>query len=87
MRHQQHAVQADHRTASHEATTPSDGDLPHALLITVADAARILAIGRTSVYQLIWDGQLHPVRIGRNVRFTITELERFVADHSHPTAG
>lgn len=54
------------------------------LLVTVPDAARMLAIGRTSVYQLIWDGQLTPIRIGRNVRFAIAELERFVEVRSAP---
>lgn len=52
------------------------------LLITVTEAARVLAVGRTSVYQLIWDGELKPVRIGRSIRFPIAELERFVADRA-----
>jgi hypothetical protein len=30
-------------------------------------AARILSIGRTALYQLIWDGQLTPIHIGRSV--------------------
>ncbi len=60
---------------------PSGND-PTALLLTVPEAARILAVGRTSLYQLIWDGQLAPVRIGRSVRFTIAELERFVAERA-----
>jgi len=32
------------------------------------------------VYQLIWNEQLIPVRIGRSVRFSIDQLEQFVAD-------
>lgn len=52
------------------------------LLLTVEEAARLLAVGRTSVYQLIWDGQLQPVRIGRSVRFTLAQLEQFVADRT-----
>ena len=52
------------------------------LLLTVPEAARLLAIGRSAVYQLIWNGELTPVRIGRSVRFAVTELERFVAERA-----
>lgn len=60
---------------------PSGND-PTPLLLTVEEAARLLAVGRTSVYQLIWGGELKPVRIGRCVRITITELERFVNEQT-----
>ncbi len=52
------------------------------LLVDVAKAATILAISRSSIYQLIWNEQLVPVRIGRSVRFSIAQLERFVADRT-----
>lgn len=52
------------------------------LLVDVAKAATILAISRSSVYQLIWDEQLIPIRIGRSVRFSIAQLEHFVADRT-----
>ncbi len=55
---------------------------PAPLLLTVPEAARLLAVGRTSLYQLIWAGELAPVRIGRSVRFTLAELERFVAERA-----
>jgi excisionase family DNA binding protein len=48
------------------------------LLVTALQAARILSIGRTALYQLIWDGQLTPIHIGRSVRFSVDELEAFV---------
>jgi excisionase family DNA binding protein len=51
------------------------------LLLSVEDAASVLAVGRTSIYQLIWSGELRPVRIRRSVRFTMAELERFVTEH------
>jgi excisionase family DNA binding protein len=60
---------------------PSGTD-PTPLLLTVDEAARLLAIGRTSVYQLIWDGDLTPVRIGRCVRISVAELERFVNERT-----
>ncbi|MEO6126490.1 MAG: helix-turn-helix domain-containing protein [Ilumatobacteraceae bacterium] len=40
----------------------------------------MLAISRSSVYQLIWNEQLTPVRIGRSVRFSIAQLEQFLTD-------
>ncbi len=52
------------------------------LLITVAQAAEMLALSRSSIYQLIWADQLVPIRIGRSVRFSVEHLERFVADRS-----
>ena len=49
------------------------------LLVTIEDAADILSISRTSVYQLVWNDELTPVRIGRCLRFSVEQLERFVA--------
>jgi excisionase family DNA binding protein len=47
------------------------------LLVTVPQAATMLAIGRSSVYQLIWKGDLTPVHIGRSVRISVKQLDRF----------
>ena len=52
------------------------------LLVTVPQAAEMLAIGRSALYELIWNGELTPLRIGRSVRFTVTELERFVSSRT-----
>ncbi len=52
------------------------------LLITVTQAAELLALSRSSIYKLIWTDQLVPIRIGRSVRFSVEHLERFVADRS-----
>ena len=48
------------------------------ILVTIVEAAALLAIGRSSLYQLIWDGELATVRIGRSVRIPVLELEKFV---------
>ena len=55
---------------------------PTPLLLTVPEAARLLAVGRTSLYRLIWGGELEPVHIGRSIRLSIAELERFVAERA-----
>ena len=55
-------------------------DLHRPLLVDVSKAAAILAISRSSIYQLIWSEQLTPIRIGRSVRFPVEQLEQFVID-------
>ena len=50
-----------------------------ALLLNLTDAARALAVGRTTLYKLIDDGEIRVVRIGRAVRVSVTELDAFVA--------
>ena len=55
---------------------------PRALLVNVMQAAEILSLSRSSIYQLMWTDQLIPIRIGRSVRFSIQQLEQFVADRS-----
>lgn len=59
--------------------TPEGAERLPPLLLTVLQAAQMLAISRSAMYQLIWNGDVTPVHIGRSVRFTVPELERFVA--------
>lgn len=65
-----------------------DGDAGHSnerqsptsrtLLVTIREAADVLSVGRTTIYELIWSGQLTPVHIGRCVRLPVVQLEQFV---------
>ena len=48
------------------------------LLLTPEEAARLLRVGRTTVYALMKTGDLHPVHIGRSCRLARAELERYV---------
>lgn len=50
------------------------------LLVSIKQAAEMLSLSRSSIYLLIDSEQLSPVRIGRSVRFTMVQLEQFVAD-------
>lgn len=62
------------------SATPTDHDkATRPLLVSITQAAAILAVSRSSIYQLIWNEQLTPIRIGRSVRFTIEHIEDFVA--------
>ncbi|MGY1606785.1 MULTISPECIES: helix-turn-helix domain-containing protein [unclassified Geodermatophilus] len=48
------------------------------LLLTPAEAATVLRIGRTTIYALMKAGDLRPVHIGRSCRLPRAELERYV---------
>jgi excisionase family DNA binding protein len=67
-------------TAISRPTNEPARDPHRPLLVDVSEAAAILAISRSSIYQLIWSEQLMPVRIGRSVRFSLEQLEQFVTD-------
>lgn len=66
------------RADSSQTVEVTDATSLRPLLVTSAEAARILSIGRTAVYQLIWSGELTPIHIGRSVRISVDELETFV---------
>jgi excisionase family DNA binding protein len=48
------------------------------LLLTPEEAAKVLRVGRTTVYALMKSGDLLPVHIGRSCRISQAELERYV---------
>jgi len=47
-------------------------------LLTPVQAARLLGVGRTTIYRLASERQLTRVRIGRSARFVRAELEEFI---------
>ena len=55
------------------------------LLLTAEEAARALHVGRTTLFALIKNGELHAVHIGRSCRLTRAELLRYVARLDRPT--
>ena len=54
------------------------------LLLTPEEAAKLLSVGRTTVYVLIKAGDLRPVHIGRSCRISRAELERYVRMLQNP---
>ena len=57
----------------------TDGDFTdEQLLLTTVQAAKVLNVGRTTIYQLIKRGELHPVHLARSCRISWAELERYV---------
>ena len=60
-----------------EVTNLWAGELRPALL-TVKEAARVLNLGRSTVYQLIADGRLDAVHIGRSTRVPVDAITKFI---------
>jgi excisionase family DNA binding protein len=54
------------------------------LLLTVVEAARLLAVGRTTVYALIARGELRTIHIGRARRIPIAAVFAYVAALEEP---
>lgn len=50
------------------------------LLLTPEEAAKVLSIGRSKVYELIGSGALGSIRIGACRRISIDALNEFIAD-------
>jgi excisionase family DNA binding protein len=48
-------------------------------LLTVKQAARVLSLGRSTVYELIADGRLEVVHIGRSTRVPTDAIARLIA--------
>ena len=48
------------------------------LLLTPEEAAKVLRVGRTTIYALMKAGDVNPVHIGRSCRISRAELERYV---------
>lgn len=52
------------------------------LAVTYREAAKSLGVCERAVWQLVKDGELRAVRIGRSVRIPVQELKQFVAIRS-----
>lgn len=50
------------------------------LVYRVEEAAQILALSRSTIYELLASGELKGIKIGRSSRITASELDRYVAD-------
>ena len=56
-----------------DSTTATNG-----LLLKILDVAEVLSVGRSTVYELISEGHLETVHIGRSVRVTTQSVEALV---------
>ena len=49
-------------------------------LLTVAEAAKVLGVSRSKIYQLIEWGELKAVKLGRSTQVEKESLDRFIAE-------
>lgn len=61
---------------------PTIGGLPErkepARLLTVHEAARLLAVSVSTLYGWVWQRRIPFVKVGRAVRFDLVDLEAFI---------
>ena len=55
--------------------------------LKVPEVAEELRIARSRAYELVADGKIPSVRIGRSVRINRRELERWLEDRRQKSAG
>ncbi|MDE3103184.1 MAG: helix-turn-helix domain-containing protein [Chloroflexota bacterium] len=55
-----------------------DGQKPAKLLLTPEEAAEVLAISRTRLYELLRRGEIRSVKIGKVRRVSVRALEAYV---------
>ena len=63
---------------SNEVDQESSHEAPSPLLVSATDAARVVAIGRTTLYEVVKSGNLTPIHIRRSVRFSIGEITQYM---------
>lgn len=51
------------------------------LLIKPKEAAQMLAISKTTMYEMLTTGEIRSVRIGRSIRIPIRELEQWIQEN------
>jgi excisionase family DNA binding protein len=71
---QSHALIQYMSEITHERIGRTDG----VLLLTIVEAARVLSIGRTTMYELVGAGEIDVVHIGRSARVPVGALEEYV---------
>ena len=51
---------------------------PEDALLTVQDAARYLAVSKSTLYGWVWQKRIAFVKVGRALRFELVELQKFI---------
>ena len=59
-------------------TTHQRNESSKPLMVTYRQAAELLGVCERSVWKLVKENELKPVRIGRSVRIPLAEIERFI---------
>jgi len=56
-------------------------------LRSTANTARLLDCSVRTIYRLVERGELSPVRLGRDLRFELGEIERYLERHREAVAS
>ena len=54
--------------------------------LKVPEVARIIRVARSRAYELVAEGEIPSVRIGRSVRVSRKELDLWLEEQRHPSA-
>ena len=54
--------------------------------LKVPEVARIIRVARSRAYELVGSGEIPSIRIGRSVRVSRKELERWLEEQRQPSA-
>lgn len=68
------------RKATQDAPSVQTGQVIPTLALTVEDAAKAMAIGRTMAYQLLKEGHLKSVKIGSRTVIPVRAIEEFLSN-------
>ena len=60
---------------------------PTTLVYTIAEAASLLNLGRSSMYQAVRNGSIPSVKLGRRILIPRTALEQFLLTAGYPENG
>lgn len=58
--------------------------LPDQICVRVNDAARMIGVGRTKLYELIATGEVETVKLGKATRITTASLHELVKRRREP---
>jgi excisionase family DNA binding protein len=54
------------------------------ICVTVNEAARMIGVGRTKLYELIASGEIEAVKLGKSTRITTSSLHKLVMQRRAP---
>ena len=58
--------------------------IPDPICVRINDAARMLGVGRTKLYELIATGEIETVKLGKATRITTASLQDLVKRRREP---
>lgn len=64
-------------TTSHNDHTPAQP-----LLVRIEEAARLLCLGRSTVYEMIYKGDIASVKYGSARRIPLAAIEQWIREHT-----